>query len=209
MKTHIYIRKPFFYSKNGFLFISFLIVAGSFLCTRDLLTWFLEVFPIIVGAPLLYVTFDKFRFSSIIYFLVLIHFVILAVGSVYTYAEVPLGFWMQDWFGFERNNYDKIGHFAQGFVPALIARELLLRTSSLNRGKWLHFIVLSICLAISALYELIEWWVAIFQGASSEAFLGTQGYEWDTQSDMFWALIGAVSALLLLSRVQDKQIERI
>ncbi|MDA3883657.1 MAG: DUF2238 domain-containing protein [Bacteroidales bacterium] len=208
MRTQTQVRKPFLQYKNGFLFISFLIVVGSFLCTRDMLTWFLEIFPIIIGAPLLYVTYEKFRFSSIVYFFVLIHFVILAVGSIYTYAEVPLGFWMQDWFGFERNNYDKIGHFAQGFVPALIARELLLRTSTLTRGKWLNFIVPSICLAISAVYELIEWWVAILQGASSEAFLGTQGYEWDTQSDMFFALIGAVLAIVLFRHVQDKQIER-
>jgi putative membrane protein len=122
-----------------------------------MLTWFLEIFPIIIGAPLLYVTYEKFRFSSIVYFFVLIHFVILAVGSIYTYAEVPLGFWMQDWFGFERNNYDKIGHFAQGFVPALIARELLLRTSTLTRGKWLNFIARSF-------FRSISWYPRIRMG---------------------------------------------
>jgi putative membrane protein len=126
------------------------------------------------------------------------------VGAIYTYAEVPLGYWMQEWFGFTRNNYDKIGHFAQGFVPAMLIRELLLRTSPLHRGKWLSFIVVSICLAISALYELIEWWVAIIQGASAEDFLGTQGYVWDAQSDMFFALLGAIFSLLLLSKTQDR-----
>jgi putative membrane protein len=140
----------------------------------------------------------------LVYGLLILHFIILAVGGIYTYAEVPLGFWMQDWFGFERNNYDKIGHFVQGFIPAILTREVLIRTSSLQKGKWLNFIVVSICLAISAFYELLEWWAAIAQGASAEAFLGTQGYEWDAQSDMFLALIGASVALLILSRAHDK-----
>ena len=130
------------------------------------------------------------------------------MGGIYTYAKVPLGFWIQDWFGFERNNYDKIGHFVQGFIPALLAREILLRTSPLQIGKWLNFIVVSICLAISALYELIEWWAAIAQGASAEAFLGTQDYEWDAQSDMFLALIGAIASLLLLSGFHNKLLRR-
>lgn len=149
-------------------------------------------------------TYHKFRFTTLVYGLLLLHFLILATGGIYTYAKVPLGFWMQDWFGFERNNYDKIGHFAQGFIPAILTREILLRTSPLKAGKWLSFIVVSICLAISAFYELLEWWTAIAQGASAEAFLGTQGYEWDAQSDMFLALIGAGSSLLLLSGFQDR-----
>lgn len=188
---------------------SLIILAGSFIFTFDRLTWVLEVFPILIGLPILIFTYKRFQFTSLVYGLLIIHFIILAVGGIYTYAEVPLGFWMQDWFGFERNNYDKIGHFAQGFIPAILAREILLRTSPLKIGKWLNVIVVSICLAISAAYEFIEWWAAIAQGASAEAFLGTQGYEWDAQSDMFLALIGASAALLLLSRVHNNLLKKI
>jgi len=195
--------------KNIFGVASILILGISYYYTFDTFIWILEVFPIAIGAPLLYFTFNKFEFSPLMYYLILLHFSILAWGAVYTYAEVPLGYWMQDWFGFERNNYDKIGHFAQGFTPALIARELLLRTSSLTNGKWLKFIVISICLAISAFYELLEWWTAVLQGASAEAFLGTQGYEWDAQSDMFIALIGAITAIILFSKIQDNAILRV
>jgi putative membrane protein len=141
--------------------------------------------------------------------LLILHFVILAVGGIYTYANVPLGFWMQDWFDFSRNNYDKIGHFAQGFIPAILVREILLRTSPLKPGKWLSFIIVSICLAISAMYELLEWWTAAIQGASAEAFLGTQGYEWDAQSDMLYALIGAIVALVTLSKLHNSFLKKI
>lgn len=189
--------------------ISLSILVFSFACARDRFTWILEVFPILVGLPILFFTYRRFPLSDLLYGLLILHFVILSVGGIYTYAEVPLGFWMQDWFGFTRNNYDKIGHFAQGFVPAVLARELLLRTSPLRPGKWLSFIVGSICLAISASYELIEWWTAVAQGASAEAFLGTQGYEWDAQSDMLFALIGAVIALMTLSRLHDRILARI
>ncbi|MDR1529804.1 MAG: DUF2238 domain-containing protein [Burkholderiales bacterium] len=181
-----------------------IILIGSFIFSEHKSIWYLEVFPILIGFPILFFTYHTFRFTHLIYILLIIHFVILSVGGIYTYAEAPLGYWMQDYFGFERNNYDKIGHFAQGFVPALLAREILLRTSSLRAGKWLVFIVLSICLAISALYEIIEWWVAVLHEASAEDFLGTQGNVWDAQSDMFFALIGASVALLTLSKVQDK-----
>ena len=185
-----------------FTVCSIFILATSFIFAFDKFTWLLEVFPILIF------TYRKFLFTSLIYWLLILHFLILAVGGIYTYAKVPLGFWIQDWFGFERNNYDKIGHFVQGFIPALLAREILLRTSPLQIGKWLNFIVVSICLAISALYELIEWWAAIAQGASAEAFLGTQDYEWDAQSDMFLALIGAIASLLLLSGFHNKLLRR-
>jgi Predicted membrane protein len=184
------------------------ILGVSLILAHSKSVWVLEVFPILIGFPLLFFTYPKFRFTNLVYGLLIIHFMILALGSIYTYAEVPLGYWMQDWFGFSRNNYDKIGHFAQGFIPAMLARELLIRTSPLRPGKWLAFIVLCICLAISALYEIIEWWVAAVQGASAEEFLGTQGYIWDAQSDMLFALVGAACALLLLSRVQDKGISK-
>jgi len=186
---------------------SIIILAVSFIFSSDRPTWVLEVFPILIGLPILIFTYKRFQLTSLVYGLLIIHFIILAVGGVYTYAKVPLGFWMQDWFGFARNNYDKIGHFAQGFVPAILVREILLRTSPLQKGKWLNVIVVSICLAISACYELIEWWAAIAQGASAEAFLGTQGYEWDAQSDMLMALIGACLSLLLLSRTHNEMLK--
>jgi putative membrane protein len=187
---------------------SLIILIASFILAFDRFTWILEVFPILIGLPILFFTYKRFQFTSLVYGLLILHFIILAVGGIYTYAEVPLGFWMQDWFGFERNNYDKIGHFVQGFIPAILARELLLRTSPLKKGKWLNFIVISICVAISAFYELLEWWAAISQGASADAFLGTQGYEWDAQSDMFLALIGASLSLISLSRVHDRLLKR-
>lgn len=168
----------------------------------------MEVFPILFGFPVLFFTYKKFPLTKLLYVLLIIHFIVLSVGGIYTYAKVPLGFWMQDWFHFSRNNYDKIGHFMQGFVPALLIREILLRTSSLKQGNWLAFIVPSICLAISAFYEFIEWWTAVIQGASAEAFLGTQGDPWDAQSDMLFALIGAISALVFLSKIHDKYLSK-
>ena len=185
-----------------------IILAGSFVLTFDRMTWVLEVFPVLLGLPILFFTYKRFPFTRLIYVLLIIHFVILAVGGIYTYAKVPLGYWMQDWFGFSRNNYDKIGHFAQGFIPAMVARELLLRASPLKQGKWLNFVVISICLAISAFYELIEWWVAAIQGASAEEFLGTQGDMWDAQSDMLCALVGAIAALAAFSKYHDLSLRR-
>lgn len=187
---------------------SIFILAASFILAHDKFTWILEVFPILIGLPILIITYNRFQFTSLVYGLLILHFIVLCVGGIYTYAEVPLGYWMQDWFGFERNNYDKIGHLAQGFIPAMLTREILLRTSPLRPGKWLTFIVLSVCLAISAFYEFIEWWAAVVQGASAEAFLGTQGYEWDAQSDMFLALIGASLALMLLSGIHNKLLKK-
>lgn len=187
-----------------FTILSLIILFVSFIFTRDKFTWVLEVAPILIALPLLVATYRFFQFSQLIYILLTIHFVILAVGGIYTYAEVPLGFWIQDIFGFERNHYDRIGHFFQGFVPALVLREILLRTSPLRPGKWLFAIIIWMCLGFSAFYELIEWWTAASQGASADAFLGSQGDIWDAQKDMLLAFIGAVSALLIFSRIHDR-----
>jgi putative membrane protein len=189
-----------------------LLVSGSALLVwsginpADRTTWILEVAPVFIAVPLLGVTAPRFPFTPLAYRLIFVHALILMLGGHYTYAEVPLGFWIQRLFGFTRNHYDRIGHFAQGFVPAVIAREILLRRSPLRPGKWLFFIVLSVCLAISACYEFIEWWSALIGGDSADAFLGTQGDPFDTQADMFMALIGAIAAQVLLARVQDRQI---
>ena len=171
----------------------------------DRLTWFLEVFPVLLGAPLLIATYAPFPMTALLYRLLFIHGLILILGGHYTYAQVPLGFWLQDLFEFARNPYDRIGHFAQGFVPAILAREILLRRSPLIAGKWLFFLVVSVCLAFSAFYELIEWWTAVIGGGAAEDFLGTQGDVWDTQWDMFLALLGAITAQLLLARRHDRE----
>jgi putative membrane protein len=172
----------------------------------DRVTWLLEVSPAIAGLAVLVVTYKRFRLTGLAYWLILVHAVILMIGGRYTYARVPLFDLLKDTFDLSRNHYDKVGHLAQGFVPAILAREILLRKSPLVVGKWLSFIVVSICLAISAFYELIEWWVALAAGASAEAFLGTQGYVWDTQSDMAMALVGSILALLLLGRYHDTKL---
>jgi len=172
-------------------------------------TWMLEVFPIFIAVPILVATARRFPLTPLAYRLIFIHALILMVGGHYTYAKVPLGFWMERALHLTRNNYDRIGHFAQGFVPAIIAREILLRRTPLTRGKWIFFLVTCICLAISACYEFIEWGTAVIGGSSADAFLGTQGDVWDTQWDMFTALIGAIVAQLLLSRVHDRQIREL
>lgn len=173
---------------------------------HDYPTWLLEVAPVFVAVPLLICTWKSFPLTPLLYRLIFIHALILMIGGHYTYAEVPLGFWMQDWFDFQRNHYDRIGHFIQGFEPAILAREVLIRKHVVNRGGWLVLFVLSVCLAFSACYELIEWCVALLSAEAAESFLGTQGDVWDTQWDMFMCLLGAVSALLLLSRVHDRQL---
>ena len=172
-------------------------------------TWFMEVLPVLIVVPLLIHTYKTFPLTNLLYILIFIHCMVLIVGGTYTYARVPFGFEMAEWFGLDRNPYDKIGHFMQGFVPAIAAREILLRNDILKHGKMLIFIVISIVLAISASYELIEWAAALTLGEGAEEFLGTQGYEWDTQSDMFFALIGSVSALLLLSKWHDRQLYKL
>jgi len=181
----------------------------SGIAPRDRTTWVLEVFPIFVVVPLLFATASRFPLTPLAYRLIFVHALILMLGGHYTYAEVPLGFWMEHVFGFTRNHYDRIGHLAQGFVPAIVAREILIRRSPLRPGRWLFFLVLSVCLAISACYEFVEWWAALIGGSSAEAFLGTQGDPFDTQSDMFMALIGSAVAQLLLARVHDRQIAEI
>jgi putative membrane protein len=175
----------------------------------DRLTWWLEVAPVIVAVPLLAVTRNRFPFTWLAYALIAVHAAILMLGGAYTYAQVPLGFWLQELFDFSRNPYDRIGHFAQGFVPAIVAREILLRQTPLRRGGWLFTIVCAVCLAISACYEFIEWWTALIGGGSAEAFLGMQGDVWDTQWDMFLALCGAIAAQLTLARVHDRALAAI
>jgi putative membrane protein len=172
-------------------------------------TWLLEVAPILVIAPILVLTARRFPLTPLVYRLLFVHALILMLGGHYTYAKVPLGFWVQDALGLARNHYDRLGHFAQGFIPAMLTREVLLRRSPLVRGKWLAFLVVSVCLAFSATYELIEWLAAILGGSSAESFLGTQGDVWDTQWDMFMALVGAVTALGVLGRVHDRELEKI
>ena len=181
----------------------------SGLAPYDRTTWWLEIFPILIGAPVLVATHRRFPLTPLLYTLLAIHAVILMVGGHYTYARVPLGFWAQEAFGFARNHYDRLGHFAQGFIPAILAREILLRTSPLRPGKWLFVLVVAVCLAFSACYEFFEWGAAITGGESADAFLGTQGDVWDTQWDMFMALIGAIVSQLLLSRVHDRALARL
>jgi len=173
----------------------------------DFFTWVLEVSPAVIGLVVLLATRRTFPLTTLVYWLILLHCIVLMVGGHYTYAEVPLFDWIRDAFNLQRNNYDKVGHLVQGFVPALIARELLIRKAVVRGPGWLNFVVLCFCLALSAFYELIEWAVALAVGISAEAFLGTQGYSWDTQSDMAYALAGAVLALLLLSRYHDRQLQ--
>jgi len=172
-------------------------------------TWLLEVAPVLIGAPILVATRRRFPLSALAYRLLALHALILMVGGHYTYARVPLGFAVQDALDLSRNHYDRLGHFAQGFVPAIVAREVLLRTSPLRRGRWLFFLVTCVCLAISALYELVEWWTALLGGEAAESFLGTQGDPWDTQWDMFLALCGAISAQILLAGAHDRSLARL
>ncbi len=172
-------------------------------------TWWLEVAPVVVALPILFWTRKRFPLTPLVYGLIALHAVVLMVGGHYTYAKVPLGFWAQHAFDLSRNPYDRLGHFVQGFVPAIVAREILLRRTPLTRGGWLSFIVVAICLAISACYEFIEWWTALIAGEGAAAFLGTQGDVWDTQWDMFTALLGATAAVLLLSRAHDRALARL
>nr|WP_241242396.1 DUF2238 domain-containing protein [Thalassotalea sp. G2M2-11] len=184
--------------------ITFIVVLiWSGINPKDQFTWFLEVAPAIIGAMILALTYRSFRLTDMLYGFILLHCIVLMIGGHYTYAEVPF---FDGLFGAERNNYDKVGHFFQGFVPALLAREILIRKQVVNGDMWRNVIIISICLAFSAFYELIEWWVAIATGENAEAFLGTQGYIWDTQSDMGIALLGAISSLIALSFWHDKQL---
>jgi len=194
--------------RNLWLIIFFATLVWSGIEPKDSPTWILEVLPAVVGFAVLVATRHRFPLTSLAYLLILAHCIVLMVGGHYTYAEVPLFDWIRDGFGLERNNYDKLGHFMQGFVPAIVAREILVRNAIIAGKGWMSFIIICICLAISAFYELIEWWVAILSDEAAEAFLGTQGYVWDTQSDMMYALVGAIAALVLLSKLHDKQLSR-
>lgn len=198
------------YSKSQF-FLLLLTILGivfvwSAIAPLERFTWWLEIAPIIIALPILFLTYKQLQFTQLAYTLMLVHAIILLVGGHYTYAEVPLFNWLRDTFDLSRNYYDRVGHFAQGFVPAVIAREILLKKSPLVTGRWLFFITCCICLSISAFYEFVEWWTAVYSGGAADAFLGTQGDVWDTQWDMFVALIGAIVAQITLAKVHDKQL---
>jgi putative membrane protein len=188
-------------------------VAAALIVSRigpyDPVTWFLEIVPVLIIAPVLVITYRKFPLSPLLYRLLFVHALILILGGHYTYARVPVGYWFQDLLDLSRNHYDRLGHFAQGFIPAILVREILLRRSPLVRGKWLFFLTVSVCLAFSAFYEFTEWWAAVAGGEGAENFLGTQGDVWDTQWDMFLALVGAITSQMILSRVHDRQLEKL
>lgn len=193
------------------IYIMLIVFSGTFFWSiinpKEGFTCFLEIIPALIGVSILAFTFKKFRFTNFTYFLILIHCIILFIGGHYTYAEVPLFDYIKDVFHQSRNNYDKVGHFAQGLIPAMIIRELFIRKNVIANKSFFNFIIVSICLAISAAYEWIEWAVSLLSGDEGDAFLGTQGYIWDTQSDMLFATIGAITGLVLFSKTQDKQIK--
>jgi putative membrane protein len=184
-------------------------LAWSAIRPHDYFTWILEVFPALIGIAILLATYKRFPLTPLLYVLLFLHALILIVGGHYTYAEVPLGYWIRDVFGFARNHYDRIGHFAQGFIPAILAREILVRLNVVRGRGWLFFIVITICLAVSSAYELLEWVVAIASGSKGDAFLGTQGDVWDTQKDMALAGLGATIAQLTLGRLHDRQLTNV
>ncbi|EIJ35613.1 hypothetical protein Thini_3089 [Thiothrix nivea DSM 5205] len=189
------------------LSVFFAVLIWSGINPKDYFTWILEVAPALIGLVVLAFTRRSFPLTPLVYGLILLHCIILMVGGHYTYAEVPLFDSFKGWFGFERNNYDKVGHFVQGFVPVMIAREIVIRKQVFNGNGWMNFFIVCFCLALSAFYELIEWLVAELSGTSAEAFLGTQGYVWDTQSDMALALFGAMVGLVLLAKLHDRQLQ--
>ncbi len=195
--------------RAAWILIYLAVLVWSGIGPKDYVIWCLEVLPAVAGGVVLWISRERFPLTTLVYVLILIHCVILMVGGHYTYAEVPLGEWFRDAFDGTRNNYDKLGHFAQGFVPAMIARELMIRLDVFTSARWRDFFIVSFCLGFSAFYELIEWWVALLSDEAADAFLGTQGYAWDTQSDMGWALFGAILALLLLSRLHDRQLREL
>lgn len=189
--------------------VVFLALVISAVSPTDRLTWLMEVAPVLIALPLLFATYGRFPLTTLLYVLIALHALVLILGGSYTYAHVPLGFWIQDLFELARNPYDKIGHFMQGLVPALVAREILLRGGYVTGVRMAGFLAVCVALAVSAFYELIEWWAALVMGQGAEEFLGTQGDPWDTQADMFFAMFGAVVALMALARMQDRQIRRL
>ena len=188
------------------LFIYFAVFIWSAINPKDLFTWFLEVFPAMIAFVVLAITYKKFRLTPLVYTLILIHCIILMIGGHYTYAQVPAFDFIKEILDQERNDYDKLGHLAQGFIPAMIAREIIIRKNIISIEAWRNFFIVCFCLAFSAFYELIEWWIAVLSNEASNDFLGTQGYIWDTQSDMAWALLGCVLALVLLRKYHTKQL---
>jgi putative membrane protein len=188
------------------LLIFFTVLLWSGINPKDQFTWFLEVVPALIGLIVIVVTYKRFPLTDLVYTLIVIHAAILCVGGHYTYAEVPLFDWIRDTFGQSRNNYDKVGHLAQGFIPAIVVRELFIRKNVVNGTRWRNFLIVSVCLALSAFYEFFEWFVAVGTGEAADAFLGTQGYVWDTQSDMLYATVGAIAALIFLSRIHDRHL---
>jgi len=194
------------YWRVGWVVIFIAVLVWSGINPKDTITWVLEVLPALIAFVILYWSRERFPLTTLTYTLILIHCVILMIGGHYTYAEVPIGDYVGELLGHSRNNYDKLGHVAQGFIPAMVAREIVIRLGVFRSKAWMNFFIVAMCLGISAFYELIEWWVALLSDEAAEAFLGTQGYVWDTQSDMGWALFGAVAALITLSAVQDRQL---
>jgi putative membrane protein len=192
-----------------FLLLFFTVFIWSAIKPHDYFTWFLEVLPAILALFVLAFTYRRFKLTTLVYSLILIHCIILMIGGHYTYAQVPFFDFIKEVFNQDRNNYDKLGHFAQGFIPAIIAREIIIRKNIINFEAWRNFFILCFCLGFSAFYELVEWWVAIFASNAADDFLGTQGYIWDTQSDMAWALFGAAIALIILRKYHDKQLKNI
>lgn len=192
-----------------FVAVFFVVLIWSAINPHDYTTLFLEIFPALIGLTVLIFTYSKFQFTTFVYFLILCHAIILCAGGKYTYALNPLFEWVKDFLHSERNNYDKLGHFAQGFIPAVIVRELFIRLNVFNKKKWIFFCSVSVIVFISACYEFIEWWTALLIGGEADSFLGTQGYVWDTQSDMFFALIGSLTALIFFSRFHDRMIDKI
>ncbi|MBW5413038.1 DUF2238 domain-containing protein [Pseudomonas sp. MAG002Y] len=184
-------------------------LVASSITPYDRTTWLMEIFPVLIVLPLLITTHERFSLTPLLYILITIHALGLIAGGAYSYARVPLGSWIQEWLDMDRNPYDKLGHFMQGFVPCLLAREILIRERQVSGYKMLAFLCGCVAVAVSAVYEMIEWWAALALGQGAEEFLGTQGYEWDTQSDMFYALIGATVALVTCSRLQDRQIRQL
>lgn len=195
--------------KTAWISIFFVVLIWSAIYPEDYFTWALEVMPALIGFIVLALTYKKFKLTGLTYVLILVHCIILMIGGHYTYAKVPFFDWIKDFFDLSRNNYDKVGHFVQGFIPAIIAREVFVRKNVIKTRAWLNFLVVCFCLALSAFYELIEWWVAELSGESAESFLGTQGYIWDTQSDMALALIGSIIALIFLYKIHDRQLQNI
>jgi len=206
MNAPVHIRNSRLTEHLTLLALVVAVFVWSGIAPKDRLTWWMEVAPVLIAVPLLWITYRRFPLTPLLYRLIFLHALVVMVGGHYTYAEVPIGYWVRDWLDLARNNYDRFGHLMQGFVPAMIAREILARRSPLDGSRWLPFLVICVVMFISVSYEFIEWWAALILGGSAESFLALQGDVWDTQWDMFLALCGGVAALLLLTRLHDRQL---